>query len=71
MRIQIKIPQRSFDSVIHQLHSQMGYCGTNVEDGAITVMIGDKFNVYIYPVHQAMFPHTARRIEILPKDTPV
>jgi hypothetical protein len=49
----------------------MAYYGTNVEDGAVTVMIGDKFNVYIYPHHQAMFPHTARRIEIYPKDTPV
>ncbi len=71
MRIELKIPQRSFDSVIKQLHSQMVYYGTNVEDGAVTVMIGDKFNVYIYPHHQAMFPHTARRIEIYPKDTPV
>jgi hypothetical protein len=49
----------------------MVYYGTNVQDGAIVCMMGDKFNVYVYPHHQAMFPHTARKIEIYPKDTPV
>ena len=71
MRIELTIPQKNLDSVIHQLHGQMSYYGTNVQDGAIVCMMGDKFNVYIYPHHQAMFPHTARRIEIYPKDTPV
>lgn len=67
MRITLTVPQSSLDGMIHQLHSQMGYYGTDVHDGAIICMMGEKFNVYIFPHHQAMFPHTARKIEILPK----
>ncbi|MHA1949354.1 MAG: hypothetical protein ACW99G_05100 [Candidatus Thorarchaeota archaeon] len=71
MKIELEIRQEDLDSTIHQLHDQMTYYGTNTYDGGVLCMIGDRFNVYIYPHQQALLPKTVRKIAIEPKDTPM
>jgi hypothetical protein len=65
MRIEIKIRPEDTTEVLHDLIEQQSHYGARTQ-GEVQVLLGDRFNVYVYPVKDKR-----RIIEILPKDTPV
>lgn len=69
MRIKLEVEQHQLGEIIQQLRDQMGYYSASVEEGGVHVLIGEKFNVYVFPCRTAILPETIRRIEILPKGT--
>lgn len=66
MKINIQVRQSEFAPLIEHLKSQMGYYDAKME-GTVQVLLGDKFNLYIYPYHTALLPSSMRQLDILPK----
>lgn len=71
MYINIQVRQKDLEEQIAYLKSQMAYYGEREEAGGMLCMMGDKFNLYIYPYNKALMPDTYRSVDIYPKDTPV
>lgn len=76
MKIFLEIPQKDLDGYVNQLHKQSGNYGTvstydPEEKGVVITLIGERFNIYIYPCHTARLANTPRRIAILPKEGPL
>ena len=64
MRIKLEVHPKDVKNIIDQLFDQMGYYNARHLDGGILCMMGEQFNVYVYPQKNAFLK---RMIEILPK----
>lgn len=71
MRIEIKVRHGDLADMLQLLKEQMSYYGSNVYQPYEKVLMGDKFNVYLYRHPVAMTQETWRALLILPKDTPM